>query len=211
MRYRFTCICINACFTNSPPVTHELELSTAYENRAAISVEYHFWIGTHDLSQTTGRCPIAERHTGEGAVICIPTYNERENLPRAVPAVLEAVPAAHVLIIDDNSPDGTGALADEIAAKDSRVEVMHRAERQGLGKAYLAGFVQALERGYKYVFEFDADFSHDPRYLPGFIQVLADGADRVVGSRRIAGGGVEIGGSSAASYLGAAASTHDSC
>ena len=108
-----------------------------------------------------------------------------------VPAVLEAVPAAHVLIIDDNSPDGTGALADEIAAKDSRVEVMHRGGRQGLGKAYLAGFAQALERGYKYMFEFDADFSHDPRCLPGFIQVLADGADLVVGSRRIAGGGVE--------------------
>lgn len=134
---------------------------------------------------------MSDRHTGAGAVICIPTYNEIENLPRVVPAVLEAVPQAHVLIVDDNSPDGTGALADEMAAKDPRIQVMHRKGKEGLGKAYLAAFNWALQRGYQFVFEFDADLSHNPRYLPGFIQALADGADMVVGSRRVPGGGVE--------------------
>lgn len=130
-------------------------------------------------------------HSGAGALICIPTYNEAENLPRIVPAVLEAVPEAHVLVADDNSPDGTGALADEIAARDGRVHVLHRRGKEGLGKAYLAAFAWALERDYRYVFEFDADFSHDPKYLPGFVAVLERGADVVVGSRRVAGGGVE--------------------
>ena len=130
-------------------------------------------------------------HTGAGAVICIPTYNEIENLPRVVPAVLAAVPQAHVLIVDDNSPDGTGRMADELAARDPRIHVLHRKGKEGLGKAYLGAFAWALERNYQFVFEFDADLSHNPRYLPGFIQALASGADMVVGSRRVAGGGVE--------------------
>jgi dolichol-phosphate mannosyltransferase len=132
-----------------------------------------------------------ERHSGDGAVICIPTYNEAENLPLIVPAVLASVPGAHVLVVDDNSPDGTGRLADELAAGDRRVKVLHRPGKQGLGKAYLAAFAWALANGYRYVFEFDADFSHDPQYLPGFVAALADGADMVIGSRRVKGGGVE--------------------
>lgn len=134
---------------------------------------------------------------GTGAVICIPTYNEAENLPLIVPAVLAAVPGAHVLVIDDDSPDGTGQLADELAAADERVHVLHRTGKEGLGKAYLAAFAWALERDYEYVFEFDADFSHNPEYLPEFIGILAEGrADVLVGSRRIPGGGVENWGAS---------------
>lgn len=134
---------------------------------------------------------MASEHSGAGALICIPTYNEAENLPLIVPAVLAAVPEAHVLVADDASPDGTGALADALAAADPRVHVLHRQGKEGLGKAYLAAFAWALERDYRYVFEFDADFSHDPGYLPGFVGTLAEEADMVVGSRRIPGGGVE--------------------
>lgn len=128
---------------------------------------------------------------GAGGVVCIPTYNEAENLPLIVPAVLDQVPAAHVLIIDDASPDGTGALADAMAADDERVHVLHRTGKEGLGKAYLAGFSWALARPYDKIFEFDADFSHDPRYLPAFMTLLDEGTDVVVGSRRVPGGGVE--------------------
>jgi dolichol-phosphate mannosyltransferase len=127
---------------------------------------------------------------GQGALICVPTYNERENLERIVPAIFERVPAAHVLVIDDSSPDGTGDIADELAARDERVHVLHRPEKQGLGRAYIAGFGWALERDYRAVVEFDADFSHDPGYLPGMLALL-DEADVVVGSRRVPGGGVE--------------------
>lgn len=142
----------------------------------------------HSPVRTEG---MAEVERGKGALICIPTYNERENLPLIVPAVLEAVPEAHVLVVDDASPDGTGELADELASADPRVHVLHRQGKKGLGKAYLAAFDWALARGYEYVFEFDADFSHDPAYLPGFIDLLAREADVVVGSRRVPGGGVE--------------------
>ena len=128
---------------------------------------------------------------GAGAVICIPTYNERENLPLIVPAVLAAVPQAHVLIVDDNSPDGTGALADTLASVDERIHVLHREGKKGLGKAYLAAFEWALARDYEFIFEFDADFSHKPEYLPGFLRLLATEAEVVVGSRRVTGGGVE--------------------
>lgn len=129
-------------------------------------------------------------HERPAALVCIPTYNERENIERIVPAVLEQVPTAHVLVIDDNSPDGTGELADGLAEADERVHVLHRTGKAGLGKAYLAGFAWALERDYDKVFEFDADFSHDPKYLPGFVDLL-DEHDVVVGSRRVPGGGVE--------------------
>ncbi|HWN69698.1 MAG TPA: polyprenol monophosphomannose synthase [Haliangium sp.] len=130
-------------------------------------------------------------HTGEGALICIPTYNEAENLPLIIPAVLAAVPRAHVLVIDDASPDGTGRMADELAAASPHVHVLHRTGKEGLGRAYLAGFQWALARDYRYVFEFDADFSHDPLYLPGFVALLEKDADVIVGSRRVQGGGVE--------------------
>ncbi len=128
---------------------------------------------------------------GAGALVCIPTFNERENLPLIVPEVLHALPMANVLIVDDNSPDGTGDLADQLAKADSRVHVLHREGKKGLGKAYLAAFEWALEKDYQFVFEFDADFSHKPEYLPGFLKLLEESADVVVGSRRISGGGVE--------------------
>ncbi|MCP4447016.1 MAG: polyprenol monophosphomannose synthase [Myxococcales bacterium] len=134
---------------------------------------------------------MADPRKGAGAVVCIPTYNECENLPLIIPAVLEVVPEAHVLVVDDNSPDGTGKLADEMANADSRVKVMHREGKKGLGKAYLAAFDWALERDYQFIFEFDADFSHKPEYLPEFLALLDGEADVVVGSRRVGGGGVE--------------------
>ena len=118
----------------------------------------------------------------ERALVVIPTYNERENLPSIVPLVLEQDPRLEVLVIDDNSPDGTGDLADALAAASPRVHVVHRSAKQGLGTAYRAGFRWAIEQGYDYVFEMDADFSHDPRHLPKVLAEIQD-ADLVIGSR----------------------------
>ena len=126
----------------------------------------------------------------ERVLIIIPTYNERENLPAIVSAV-ESVFGADFLIIDDNSPDGTGQLADEIAARDPRVKVLHRAGKLGLGTAYLAGFRYGLREGYDYLFEMDADFSHDPKYLQPMLDRARAGADMVIGSRWVAGGGTK--------------------
>lgn len=122
------------------------------------------------------------------ALVCLPTYDERENVAAITEAILEAAPQVDVLVIDDASPDGTGEIADAIAARDSRVNVLHRSAKQGLGKAYLAGFAWALERGYSLVLEMDADFSHHPRYLPVLLD-RAEGADLVLGSRNVEGGG----------------------
>jgi dolichol-phosphate mannosyltransferase len=124
------------------------------------------------------------------AVICLPTYNERDNLPLMVQAVHAVVPGLHILVIDDNSPDGTGQLADEIAAKDPRVFVMHREKKQGLGRAYVAGFKWALARDYELIFEMDCDFSHRPEHLPEFL-ARAETCDVVLGSRYIPGGGTQ--------------------
>jgi dolichol-phosphate mannosyltransferase len=124
-------------------------------------------------------------------LIVTPTYNERENLQRFIDEVRAAAPEAHILIVDDNSPDGTGQVADEIAAKDDHVRVMHRAGKLGLGTAYIQAFEQGLREGYDRFFEMDADLSHDVRYLPDFFRALDDGADVVIGSRNIPGGGVE--------------------
>ena len=121
-------------------------------------------------------------------LVILPTYNERENLPNIVPAILAQGPSFEVLVVDDNSPDGTGQLADGLAAADSRVTVLHRDEKRGLGTAYLAGFKQALVRSYDFVFEMDADFSHDPTDLPRLLEA-AQQADVVIGSRWIPGGG----------------------
>ncbi len=118
----------------------------------------------------------------ERALVIIPTYNERENLPRIVPQILQQDPRLELLVVDDNSPDGTGKLAAAMAADDPRIHVLHRAGKLGLGTAYVAGFRWALEGGYDYVFEMDADFSHDPRHLPTFLAEIAD-ADLVIGSR----------------------------
>jgi dolichol-phosphate mannosyltransferase len=122
----------------------------------------------------------------ERALVIIPTYNERENLPNIVPAVLEQDPRLDVLVIDDNSPDGTGQLADALALATPRVHVLHRPGKRGLGTAYVAGFRWAIAQGYDYAFEMDADFSHDPRHLPKFLDEIAD-ADLVIGSRYLRG------------------------
>lgn len=122
------------------------------------------------------------------ALVCLPTYDERENLAPMIEAILASVPTLEILVIDDNSPDGTGRLADEIAAREPRVHVLHRRGKEGLGKAYLAGFAWALERGYGLVLEMDCDFSHDPRYLPAML-AAAQEHDLVLGSRYVPGGG----------------------
>jgi dolichol-phosphate mannosyltransferase len=122
------------------------------------------------------------------ALICLPTYNECDNVGPITAAILAATPDVDVLVIDDSSPDGTGALADAIAAREPRVNVLHRPAKEGLGKAYLAGFAWALARGYELVLEMDADFSHDPRYLPGMLRAAGE-ADLVLGSRNVEGGG----------------------
>jgi dolichol-phosphate mannosyltransferase len=119
---------------------------------------------------------------GERALVIVPTYNESENINRIVPLILAQDPLIDVLVVDDNSPDGTGGLADALAAADPRVHVLHRAGKAGLGRAYLAGFRWALERPYEFVFEMDADFSHDPVHLPEFLAAVV-GADLVLGSR----------------------------
>lgn len=124
-------------------------------------------------------------------LIVTPTYNEKDNLPRFIDAVRSAWPDADLMVVDDNSPDGTGAIADAIAAKDDHVKVMHRPGKLGLGTAYTQAFKQGLAEGYDRFFEMDADLSHDVRYLPDFIAALDEGADVVIGSRNIPGGGVE--------------------
>lgn len=118
----------------------------------------------------------------ERALVIVPTYNERDNISELLARILEEDTRLEVLIVDDGSPDGTGALADEIAAREPRVHVMHRPRKLGLGTAYIAGFKWALERDYAYVFEMDADFSHDPDHLPQFLEAIED-ADLVLGSR----------------------------
>jgi len=124
------------------------------------------------------------------ALIITPTYNERDNLSAFVEAVFEVVPSADILVVDDASPDGTGDLADAIAASDARVHVLHRPGKLGLGTAYVDGFRFALERGYDVALEMDADLSHDPRYVPEMLRAIERGADVVLGSRSVLGGGV---------------------
>jgi dolichol-phosphate mannosyltransferase len=120
-------------------------------------------------------------------LIIIPTYNEVDNLRPLLKELFTYAPETDVLIVDDNSPDGTGQLADEIHNENPQVHVMHRAGKLGLGTAYIAGFKYAIEHGYDAAFEMDADFSHDPRYLPDFLNKIEQ-ADLVIGSRYIPGG-----------------------
>ena len=125
------------------------------------------------------------------AVVCLPTYDERENLEPMLRALREVLgPDDRVLVIDDNSPDGTGELADRLAAELDRVEVLHRPHKEGLGPAYLAGFRRALELGAELVVEIDCDFSHDPADVPRLLDAAGD-ADLVLGSRYVPGGSVE--------------------
>jgi dolichol-phosphate mannosyltransferase len=120
-------------------------------------------------------------------LVIVPTYNERDNLPVLVPAILRVDPDLDVLVVDDNSPDGTGESADEIASQEERVKVLHRAGKLGLGTAYVAGFEYALRHGYDRVVEMDADFSHRPEDLPSLLAAAAT-ADVVIGSRNVPGG-----------------------
>ena len=122
-------------------------------------------------------------------VIVMPTYNERQNLESIAGRVRAALPEADLLVVDDNSPDGTGDLADKLAETDSHVQVMHRTDKAGLGKAYIAGFGWALERGYDVIIEMDADGSHQPEHLPSLVAAL-NGADLSIGSRWVPGGKV---------------------
>jgi len=115
-------------------------------------------------------------------LVVIPTYNEKENVHQISAAVLKHAPWADVLVVDDNSPDGTGRIADEMAAKEPRIHVLHRAGKEGLGRAYLAGFAWALQRHYEFVMEMDADFSHNPAALPSFREASTT-ADLVLGTR----------------------------
>jgi dolichol-phosphate mannosyltransferase len=123
------------------------------------------------------------------ALVCIPTYNEAENIEPITQAVIKAEPRVDILVVDDNSPDGTGKIADTLASREPRIRVLHRQKKEGLGRAYLAAFRWALAEGYTYIIEMDADFSHDPRYLPQFVDAAEAGAELVLGSRYVTGGG----------------------
>ena len=130
--------------------------------------------------------------SGPGVWVILPTYDEAENIGPIAAAILDALPEATLLVVDDDSPDGTGSLADAMAAADRRVRVRHRSAKQGLGRAYLDGFGMALAGGATTIVQMDADFSHDPRSLPGLVAPIADGeADLVIGSRYTRGGAVE--------------------
>jgi dolichol-phosphate mannosyltransferase len=124
-------------------------------------------------------------HT-QRALIIFPTYNERDNIEKIVHAVLPMDPRINVLIVDDNSPDGTGEIADRLAAQESKVNVLHREKKEGLGRAYLAGFRWAIEHQFDFIFEMDADFSHGPEYIKDFLREIQN-CDLVIGSRYITG------------------------
>jgi dolichol-phosphate mannosyltransferase len=123
-------------------------------------------------------------------LIILPTYNEIESLETVLGRIRQSVPQADVLVVDDSSPDGTGRLAERLAAADPGLSVLHRPAKDGLGRAYLAGFALALAQGYRYVVEMDADGSHDPSELPAMLGLAASGADLVIGSRWVPGGSV---------------------
>jgi dolichol-phosphate mannosyltransferase len=129
---------------------------------------------------------MSEGHQGGGTLVVLATYNERLNIDRLLDPILALPNRCDVLVVDDNSPDGTGKLADELAAADRRIHVLHRPGKAGLGKAYLAGFRWALDQGFDLIFEMDADFSHDPKFLPDFLRAI-EHADLVLGSRYAAG------------------------
>ena len=122
----------------------------------------------------------------ERVLVIVPTYNEATNLPQIVPAILRQDPRIEVLVVDDNSPDGTGDMADRMSQAKPRVHVMHRLAKEGLGRAYLAGFRWGLDHGFQAIFEMDADFSHDPGFLPEFLKAIEE-ADLVLGSRYATG------------------------
>jgi dolichol-phosphate mannosyltransferase len=127
-------------------------------------------------------------------VVVLPTYNEAENLPLMVEALFRLeLPDFHILVVDDGSPDGTGTLAEDLAARHSgRMSVLHRAEKNGLGPAYIAGFKRAISDGADIILQMDTDFSHDPKYVSGLLDKIAEGYDMALGSRYVRGGGVDV-------------------
>jgi dolichol-phosphate mannosyltransferase len=124
--------------------------------------------------------------TPEKVLIIIPTYNEKDNIGLLVPAIDKTVPGVHILVVDDGSPDGTSTFVRDMGKQRSNLFVLDRSKKEGLGKAYVAGFHWALSRGYEYIFEMDADFSHDPKYLPDFLKAIEQ-SDIVIGSRYLSG------------------------
>jgi len=143
-------------------------------------------------SQTLAQDSAPAPAIGAGAWVILPTYNEKENIRSISAAILAALPGCMLLVVDDGSPDGTGAIADELAAAEPRVRVRHRTAKQGLGRAYLDGFGVAMGAGAAIVLQMDADWSHDPAALPSLVlPVVEDRADLVIGSRYTQGGGVE--------------------
>ncbi len=124
-------------------------------------------------------------------VVVVPTYNERENIADLLRALRSTIPDAHVMVVDDLSPDGTGAAADAVATELGQITVVHRAGRPGLGAAYRHGFALAFEQGFEAIVSMDSDFSHDPAVIPTMLRLLDDGADVVIGSRYVAGGGTK--------------------
>ena len=132
----------------------------------------------------------AAPYSAASVLVIVPTYNERENLPDLIRALRKSVPDADLLIVDDNSPDGTGKIADTFALADPNVHVLHRTTKNGLGRAYLAGFAWGLSRNYQKFVQMDADFSHDPDAVPALL-AASDSADLVLGSRYVKGGGTE--------------------
>jgi dolichol-phosphate mannosyltransferase len=144
-------------------------------------------VGAPAAHQAAARPDASSRYAGTWVVL--PTYNEADNLEPIAAAILERLPGATLLVVDDNSPDGTGRLADALAGRNPRVRVRHRARKQGLGRAYVEGFRVALEGGAERIVQMDADWSHDPGYLPPLVDRLA-AADLVIGSRYAKGGGV---------------------
>jgi dolichol-phosphate mannosyltransferase len=125
------------------------------------------------------------------SLIVVPTYNEHDNVRTVAERFLAALPGCELLFVDDNSPDGTGQLLDDMASAEPRIHVMHRSGKLGLGTAYIEGFGWGLARDYRYLFEMDADGSHDPQYLQQMQALAEDGADAVIGSRYVPGGGTE--------------------
>ena len=146
---------------------------------------------TEPIATAASPSPASPEAPRPGVWVVLPTYNEADNIGPISAAIMASLPDATLLVVDDESPDGTGRLADDLAASDPRVRVRHRAQKQGLGRAYLDGFGVALAGGATTVVQMDADFSHDPAALPGVVAPIADGtADLVIGSRYTKGGGV---------------------
>jgi dolichol-phosphate mannosyltransferase len=146
---------------------------------------------TDQPAASTPDAPPAGVPAGAGAWVILPTYNEAENLRGISAAILEALPGATLLVVDDGSPDGTGEIADELASSSERIQVLHRPAKQGLGKAYLDGFGVAIDGGARTIVQMDADWSHDPAVLPTLVDPINAGeADLIIGSRYTPGGGV---------------------